>query len=510
MVVRAVVVCIVLAVAGCEIFYLPREWTVDAEGNRVFADTAFTWSWFRDDIHRLVLDEAAGRRPPASYASWHHYWLGRLEAHVEGRRENVRKHLGYIAERRRQAGLPDMDVSRGFGESVDAKVRREAGWQPVNMAGVPDNWNDYWLWRIGKLWRIVAIPGAEVEAEELACRIVLRRREHRLPELSGAVRDCGGRLPPAAPPRRVSELEKTQERAYAAWRSVETSFADPAARALAEAARRGRARAVDRLVAAGADVNAAGVGNINALYRAGSLRVFRRLLELGADPNVLYDTGTTKMHFVAQYGDPPLYLKAALAHGGDPNVRDAWGDTPLSASPLRLWPGAVAALLDAPGVDIEVPNRHGTTVAMKVAGVRDDILLALLKRGADYEVRNAAGYSVLDRLAFQRPLMFPGTTAARACDKVIAWLAARGVELPAPRVRLPGSPSADWQARQRLEGVLDTRESVLHEESGTRRGARDDPEANAIGAPVVGRIRRNSVLHTVLGPTASGKLTAGT
>ena len=205
-------------------------------------------------------------------------------------------------------------------------------------------------------------------------------------------------------------------------------------------------RTVDRLVAAGADVNASGVGGINPLYLAESLRVFRRLLELGAEPNVLYDVGTTKMHFVARYGDPPLYLKAALAHGGDSNARDAWGDTPLSASPLRMWPGAVAALLDAPGVDIEAPNRHGTTVAMKVAGVRDDILLALLERGADYEVENAAGYSVLDRLAFQRPLMFPGTTAARACDRVIAWLATRGVDLPEPRVRLPGSPSANWRA----------------------------------------------------------------
>ena len=134
---------------------------------------------------------------------------------------------------------------------------------------------------------------------------------------------------------------------------------------------------------------------------------------------------------------------------GDPNVRDAWGDTPLSARPLGMWPDTVAALLDAPGVDIDAPNRHGTTVAMKVAGARDDILLALLERGADYEVENAAGYSVLDRLAFQRPLMFPGTTAARSCDKVIAWLAERGVELPEPRVRLPGSPSADWQRTAR-------------------------------------------------------------
>ena len=233
--------------------------------------------------------------------------------------------------------------------------------------------------------------------------------------------------------------------AYAAWKTPEAAFADPAAWALAEAARRGWVRAVDRLVAAGADVNASGAGGANPLFWVDrNLRGFRRLLELGADPNVLYDDGTTVMHRVAHYGDK-RYLEAALAHGGDPNVRDAWGDTPLSAAPLGMWPETVAVLLDAPGVDIEAPNRHGTTVAMKVAGTRDDILLALLERGADYEARNAAGYSVLDRLAFQRPLMFPGTTYARACDMVIAWLAARGVELPEPRVRLPASPSADWQ-----------------------------------------------------------------
>ncbi|MYA17398.1 MAG: hypothetical protein F4Z28_11885, partial [Gammaproteobacteria bacterium] len=104
----AAVLCAALAAAGCHLVYVPQPvWTVDAEGNRVLADTAFTWSEFRDDIHRRVLDEAAGRRPPATYLSWHEYWLVRLEAQVERRRENVGKHLGYIAERRRQAGLPD-------------------------------------------------------------------------------------------------------------------------------------------------------------------------------------------------------------------------------------------------------------------------------------------------------------------------------------------------------------------------------------------------------------------
>lgn len=435
----AAVACAILAAAGCDVLYLPpKAYTVDADGNRVMLDNSWNWRLHRGQIDRTVLDEAAGRHPPTRYrASWHEYWLGRWQHYVG----NPPKYLLYMAERRRQTGLPDVDVMRGFGEDVDAHVRREAAGEPLHTA---ETWDGYWQQRIGNLWRILAIPGVEFAEEDLVCRIVLRRREFDLPELSGPARDCAGALPPAAVPQGMAERS---ERGFGPW-TPERMFADPAARALAEAARRGRVRTVERLVAGGTDVNASGVGNVNPLYWAQSLRVFRRLLELGADPNVLYDDGKTKMHFVAGYGDK-RYVEAALARGGDPNVRDAWGDTPLSASPLGMWPETVAALLDAPGVDIEVPNRHGTTVAMKVAGARDDILLALLERGADYEVENDAGYSVLDRLAFQRPLMFPGTTAAQACDKVIAWLAERGVELPEPRVRLPGSPSADWQRTAR-------------------------------------------------------------
>ena len=436
---RAAVVCAVLAATSCHVFYVPPKWSVDADGELVVADTAFNWSYHREYIHRRVVDEAAGRRPPVSYVSWHDYWLSSWEEWIT----NPPKYMAYVAEWRRQAGLPDVDVRRGFGEYVDYQVRREAAGEALRTA---DTWDGYWHARIGKLWRIWTLPDAGLDEEELACRIVLRRRELGLAELLGPARECAGTLPPAAPLRRASEFDRQRERAYVAWKSAETTFADPAARALAEAARRGRVSAVDRLVVAGADVNASGGGGANPLLWANdNLPGFRRLLELGADPNVLYDIGTTVIHLVARSGGRPVFLEAALAHGGDPNVRDAWGETPLSADPLVMRLDAVATLLDAPGVDIEAPDRHGTTVAMKVAGVRDDILLALLERGADYEARNAAGYSVLDRLAFQRPLMFPGTTEARACDRVIAWLAVRGVELPEPRVRLPGSPSADWR-----------------------------------------------------------------
>ena len=151
------------------------------------------------------------------------------------------------------------------------------------------------------------------------------------------------------------------------------------------------------------------------LYAPGAGWYVERLLEHGGDPNALQGDGSTVMHS-AVGGKEGVTLRAALRHGGDVNVRDAWGDTPLSSTDnvLYMWPEMVAMLLEVPGLDIEAPDRNGTTVAMKVAGLRDDILLELLARGADYERRNAAGYSVLDRLAFQGPVQVPGHARAAA------------------------------------------------------------------------------------------------
>ena len=294
---------------------------------------------------------------------------------------------------------------------IENRIAREFRGRRPNWGH--DCWKDSWtVWM--EVWR-----ERNRMAGKLVAYSVERRRQEGLPELDGACPPADERRDAFRPP-----VESW-------WR-----FRDAKAQALADAMReRRKVRDIDRLLAAGADPNARSEGNMTLLYAPGAGWYVERLLEHGGDPNALQGDGSTLMHSAVGGSRLGPTLHAALRHGGDVNVRDAWGDTPLSSTDrlLGMWPEVLAALLDAPGVDIEAPNRHGTTVAMKVAGLRDDILLELLVRGADYEARNASGYGVLDRLAFQGQFKFPDTRRQRRFDRVVAWLAERGVELPAPK-----------------------------------------------------------------------------
>lgn len=69
---------------------------------------------------------------------------------------------------------------------------------------------------------------------------------------------------------------------------MRAAFADPQVGALAAAAARGNVAEIDRLVQAGADVNATGKDNVTPLAIAlakRNLAGVTRLLALGADPN---------------------------------------------------------------------------------------------------------------------------------------------------------------------------------------------------------------------------------
>ena len=306
-----------------------------------------------------------------------------------------------------------------------------AGRRPFDYeASGHDSWRESWTSWMGR-WT----DGGNAMSEKLVAYVVERRRQEGLRPL-----DDEWTMP----------QEYREKPAYSA--GMEPRFSDERVRALVVAARDGDIQRIDRLVAEGADPNARGPGGVTPLYLTvnmgrGDVRGFVRLLEHGADPNVLVDDdGTTVMHWSVG-GMKPDRLLAALRHSGDVNVRDAWGDTPLSSTDrlLGIWPDLLSALLDAPGLDIEAPNRDGTTVAMKVAGLRDDILYELLVRGADYERRNAAGYSVLDRLAFQGQFKYAGTPGQRLFEKVVAWLGERGVELPPPRSVLAAWDNDGWR-----------------------------------------------------------------
>jgi ankyrin repeat protein len=219
-----------------------------------------------------------------------------------------------------------------------------------------------------------------------------------------------------------------------AYMSLETMFPDSRARALAKAAGNGKLAEVDRLVAEGVDVNSRGTQNATPLFWSmRNLSGFERLLELGADPNILFGDGSTVMHWAAR-ADDPAFIEAALQHGGDPNlVARSSKETPLASAIGMVKSEAndevIDALLDA-GANIDALNDNGDTPAMTAAGfARFDLVYKLLMRGASYSIRNKSGKTLVDRVAGFRGGLEPGSEWAAWYDRVVAWLNEQGVEV---------------------------------------------------------------------------------
>ena len=115
------------------------------------------------------------------------------------------------------------------------------------------------------------------------------------------------------------------------WKA-EDLFQDAATVALCKALEVNDLQELDRLVTAGANVNKKGKGNITPLVWAfpdNALPRFTRMLEHGADPNVVFQEdfntrglmapGSSVTHLACATKFPG-YFEAVFANGGDPNL----------------------------------------------------------------------------------------------------------------------------------------------------------------------------------------------
>jgi hypothetical protein len=186
------------------------------------------------------------------------------------------------------------------------------------------------------------------------------------------------------------------------WKA-EAYFRDPKVIALCHAIEANDLAEMERLIKAGADINAQGKGKMTPLLWAfpdNKLDRFKLLLEHGANPNVIVedDFGTrgnimsgesvTSMAAKTWHSG---YFDAVFSHGGDPNIERQTialgrGDSPLHdvlRSPVSDKGHKIRVLLEK-GADINHVNGSWQTPAKLAAAMRRwDIALMLLEAGAD-------------------------------------------------------------------------------------------------------------------------------
>ena len=209
-------------------------------------------------------------------------------------------------------------------------------------------------------------------------------------------------------------FNRDQSQRLCAFMSEENMFPDPQLRTLAKAARKGKLQKIDQLVGEGIDANSVGTRNCSVLFWAMQNEAgFRRLLELGADPNIVFDDGGSVLHWAARIENAELLI-LALEFGGNSNLY-AGGKTPIfdAISLTGDVPHSLEVLIRA-GANLNALDEYGNTPALQAAGLnRYDIVLILLENGADPSLKNKNGISVYERVEKSNGVFIKGSKHER-------------------------------------------------------------------------------------------------
>jgi hypothetical protein len=187
---------------------------------------------------------------------------------------------------------------------------------------------------------------------------------------------------------------------------------DREAQKLALAAAKGDIELMNKLVVRGADVNAQGIRGVTlptwVIYHPNK-EGFKRLMELGADPNIHWNNGKTLLHWIAFMTDVigPEYLQMALEiGGGNPNVSNPlrYGERPIELACMnRKYRDEAFALLYNAGAEIDYKGAVGNPLVDRVLRVDAfEIAYFLLTQGVDYTSDKGSGIAGTVRYSYAK------------------------------------------------------------------------------------------------------------
>ena len=137
---------------------------------------------------------------------------------------------------------------------------------------------------------------------------------------------------------------------------------------------------------AAAGTAAAADSSLAGLIQGGQRDAALKMIAAGADVNAAQGDGTTPLHWAVYKIDAEL-TRALLARGAKPNVINKYGSSPLAEAVKVADARLVGMLLDA-GSDANVPNQEGQTALMLAARAGSlDVANLLVRHGADVNAK---------------------------------------------------------------------------------------------------------------------------
>lgn len=143
----------------------------------------------------------------------------------------------------------------------------------------------------------------------------------------------------------------------------------------------------ERMLTHARSINAAqGWTALHSATSCGYPSVAKLLLTTGASAGQTTAQGRSPLHYAASKGCVDI-IPDLVSHGADVNARDCTGATPLHrAASVGLTP-VLRVLLDTPGVKLDVKDNYGQTpLSLACSGGHRVAALVLAGRGADVEV----------------------------------------------------------------------------------------------------------------------------